>query len=152
MARNDRSTAATTRAPIQIAAGAVGVVFLLVGVLGFIPGVTSNFDTINFIGHESEAKLLGIFQVNILHNIVHLLFGAAGIAAARTIPWSRNFLIYGGVIYLVLWIYGMVVDLDTAANFVSLNTADNWLHLGLGAGMIALGLLLADRQVGRAAT
>ena len=152
MARNDRSAAAVTRAPIQIAAGAVGVVFLLVGILGFIPGVTSNFDTINFVGHESEAKLLGLFQVNILHNVVHLLFGAAGIAAAARLTWSRSFLIYGGVIYLVLWVYGLVIDLETAANFVSLNTADNWLHFVLGAAMIALGLVLADRREGRTAT
>lgn len=127
----------------QKAAGAVGAVFLLVGILGFIPGITSNFDTMGFIGHESDAALLGIFQVNILHNLVHLLFGVAGLAAAKA-SWgaSRNFLLYGGVIYLVLWIYGLVIDLDSALNFVSLNTADNWLHLVLGAGMVLLGVVL----------
>lgn len=127
----------------QKAAGAVGVVFLLVGILGFIPGITTNFDTMGFIGHESEAALLGIFQVNVLHNLVHLLFGVAGIAAARS-SWgaSRNFLLYGGVIYLVLWIYGLVIDFDSALNFVSLNTADNWLHLVLGVGMVLLGIVV----------
>lgn len=131
----------TTRTPTQKAAGAVGIVFLLVGILGFIPGITTNFDTIGFIGHDSEAALLGLFQVNILHNIVHLLFGAAGLAAARSWASSRAFLLYGGIIYLVLWIYGLVIDLDSALNFVSLNTADNWLHFVLGVGMIGLGVM-----------
>lgn len=128
--------------PIQIAAGIVGIVFLLVGLLGFVPGVTSNFDDIDFVGHESEAELLGLFRVNILHNIVHLLFGVAGVVAARAIVWSKNFLVYGGVVYLVLWVYGLVIDLDSEANFVSLNTADNWLHFGLGVAMIGVGLLI----------
>ena len=132
----------TTRSPLQIAALAVGAVFLLVGILGFIPGVTTNYGDMMFVGHDSEAKLLGLFQVNILHNIVHLLFGVAGLAAARAWETSRLFLVGGGAVYLVLWLYGVVVDLDSAANFVSLNTADNWLHLFLGAGMVALGLVL----------
>ncbi|WP_104167678.1 DUF4383 domain-containing protein [Arthrobacter sp. SX1312] len=130
------------RTNVQKAALAVGAVFLLVGILGFIPGITSNYDTMMFAGHESEAKLLGLFQVSILHNIVHLLFGVAGIAMARTIGGARSYLLYGGIIYLVLWVYGLVIDHDSAANFVPLNNADNWLHLVLGIGMIALALLL----------
>ena len=137
----------TNRSPLQIAALAVGAVFLLVGILGFVPGITTNFGDMNFIGHESEAKLLGIFQVNVVHNIVHLLFGVVGVAAARAWEPSRLFLIGGGVIYLVLWLYGLVIDRASAANFVSLNTADNWLHLFLGVGMIGLGAAL-----GRTAT
>lgn len=145
------STASTNRTAgmttTQKAAGAVGVVFLLVGILGFVPGITTNFDTMGFIGHESEAKLLGIFQVNILHNLVHLLFGIAGLAAAKS-SWaaSRSYLIYGGVIYLVLWVYGLLIDLSSALNFVSLNTADNWLHFVLGVGMIALGVVLSKSR------
>jgi predicted transporter len=99
-----------------------------------------------FAGHESEAKLLGLFQVSILHNIVHLLFGAAGLAMARTVSGARNYLIGGGAIYLVLWLYGLVIDHNSAANFVPLNGADNWLHLLLGIGMIALGLLTTRRN------
>ena len=132
----------TTRTRVQQAAMAVGAVFLLVGVLGFVPGITSNYDSLSFGGHHSEAKLLGIFQVSVLHNLVHLLFGVAGLALARTAKGARNYLIGGGVIYLVLWVYGLVVDMDSSANFVPLNDADNWLHLVLGIGMIALGLLL----------
>ena len=131
---------------MQKAALAVGAVFLLVGILGFIPGVTTNYDQLAGAGHESEALLLGIFQVSILHNIVHLLFGAAGIALARSIAGARNYLIWGGAIYLVLWLYGMFIDHESTANFVPLNTADNWLHFILGIGMIALGLLLTRNR------
>lgn len=128
---------------LQKAAMAVGVVFLLVGVLGFIPGVTTDYDQMEFAGHESGAELLGIFQVSILHNIVHLLFGIAGIAAAKSYSGSRNYLIGGGVIYLVLWIYGLLVGDNSSANFVPMNDADDWLHLLLGIGMIGLGVALS---------
>ena len=142
MASTSRSSAATTRSPIQLVAMIVGVVFLLVGVLGFIPGITSNYDDMQFASHMSDAKLLGVFQVSILHNIVHLLFGVAGLLLARTADTARLYLIAGGAIYLVLWIYGLVIDYDSSANFVPLNDADNWLHLLLGVGMIALGLVV----------
>jgi hypothetical protein len=130
------------RTTLQRAAQAVGVVFLLVGILGFIPGITSNYDTMMFAGHQSEAMLLGIFQVSILHNIVHLLFGVAGLAMARTVSGARTYLLGGGVIYAILWIYGLVIGQESAANFVPLNNADNWLHFVLAIGMIGLALLL----------
>jgi len=125
---------------VRTMASVVGAVFLLVGVLGFIPGITQNYDTLTFAGNGSDAKLLGIFEVSILHNIVHLLFGVAGLAMARATKSATTYLIAGGVIYLVLAVYGAVVDQASSANFVPVNTADNWLHLLLGIGMIALGL------------
>ncbi|MGW4640621.1 DUF4383 domain-containing protein [Sphaerisporangium sp. NPDC004334] len=137
----------TARTPLQAASLVVGVVFLVVGVLGFIPGVTTNLDDLQFAGHHSDAMLLGVFEVSILHNIVHLLFGVAGIVLARTWQGARAFLIGGGAIYLLLWVYGMLVGHDTAANFVPVNGADNWLHLLLGLGMIALGFALGRRSV-----
>ncbi|NED96672.1 DUF4383 domain-containing protein [Phytoactinopolyspora alkaliphila] len=141
-----------TATPIQTAATVFGAVFLLVGILGFIPGVTTDFDTMEFAGHESEAMLLGIFQVSVLHNIVHLLFGVAGLALARSFSGARAFLIGGGIVYAVLWIYGLIIDHDHEANFVPLNDADNWLHFVLAAAMIVLGLVLGRRRVGTRGT
>lgn len=134
------------RRPVQLAALVVGVVFLLVGVLGFIPGITTNFDSLTFAGHQSEALLLGLFQVSVLHNIVHLLFGVAGLALAKSAQGAFTFLIGGGAVYLVLWVYGLLIDHESGANFVPLNNADNWLHLGLGVGMIAAGLMLKPQH------
>ncbi len=132
-----------TATPLQMAAAAVAAVFLVVGIAGFVPGLTTNVDAMEFAGHESGAELLGVFQVSILHNIVHLLFGVAGLALARSWAGARAFLLGGGAIYAVLFVYGIVVDHRSDANFVPLNDADNWLHLALAVGMILLGLLLA---------
>lgn len=134
------------RTPVQKGALAVGAVFLLVGVLGFIPGITTNYDQLTFAGHHSEAALFGIFNVSVLHNIVHLAFGVAGVALARTFDTARAYLIGGGVIYLVLFLYGLVIDHNSSMNFVPVNNADNWLHLGLAAGMLALGIVLGRRH------
>lgn len=147
MTNTNNRTVDAGRTALQRAAQAVGVVFLLVGILGFIPGITSNYDSMMFAGHQSDALLLGIFQVSILHNIVHLLFGVAGLAMARTASGARTYLLGGGVVYAILWIYGLIIDQDSAANFVPLNSADNWLHFLLAVGMIALALLLGrDRR------
>ena len=128
------------------AAIAVAAVFVVLGVLGFIPGVTTNYDRLDWFGPESEALLLGVFQVSILHNLVHLGFGLLGVAAARAIGSSRVYLIGGGALYAVLWLYGLIVDKDSEANFVPLNNADDWLHLILAVVMIGLGLALTDRR------
>ena len=135
------------RTPVQSVAMLVGIVFLLVGILGFIPGITTNFDDITFARNESGAELLGIFQVSILHNIVHGLFGIAGLFLARTFDGARTFLIGGGVIYLILFLYGIIVGSDSGANFVPLNGADDVLHLLLGAGMIGAGFVLGRERI-----
>lgn len=145
-ATNVTGTDATTRTHVQRAAQVVGAAFLLVGILGFIPGITTNYDSMSFASHDSEAMLLGVFQVSVLHNVVHLLFGIAGLAMSRAVSSARSFLIGGGVVYLVLWLYGLLIDKMSSANFVPLNTADDWLHFLLGLGMIALGLALTRRR------
>jgi hypothetical protein len=137
-----------TATNMQKAATAVAAVFLLVGVLGFIPGITTDYDQMQFAGHESEAFLLGIFQVSILHNIVHLLYGVVGLMLARNWSGARVFLIVGGLVYGLLWLYGLLVGHESTANFVPLNTADNWLHFGLFVAMVALGFLLGRERRG----
>ncbi|MFD4422220.1 DUF4383 domain-containing protein [Agromyces sp. NPDC058484] len=142
--------AGTTRyagTPVQKVAAVFGVVFLFFGIAGFIPGLTTDVDTILFFGHESGALLLGLFQVSILHNIVHLLFGVAGLWLATSFAGSRAYLIWGGVIYAVLLLYGLfVAGAEHAGNFVPINVADNWLHAGLAVAMILLGVLLGRRE------
>ncbi|SEQ32250.1 DUF4383 domain-containing protein [Streptomyces radiopugnans] len=147
MASTGPRTADTAhRAPVITAAKVVSAVFLLVGILGFIPGITTDYGDMEFAGHESGAMLLGVFMVSILHNLVHLAFGVVGLAMARSAAGAKAFLIGGGVIYLLLWIYGLIIDKDSGANFVPLNTADDWLHFVLGVGMIALGVVLGGRR------
>jgi len=124
--------------PVQNVARLVGIVFLLVGTAGFIPGLTTDlYEGLEFAGDDGTSELLGIFQVSVLHNIVHGLFGLAGLALAATSSGARTYLIGGGAIYLGLFLLGIVGGGD----WIPSNTADNWLHLLLGGGMIGLGVL-----------
>ncbi len=120
---------------VQRLAAFAAVVFLVVGILGFVPGITTHYGDMSFAGHNSGAKLFGIFQVSILVNVVHLLFGVVGLVLARTAAGARNFLVVGGVVYLALWVLGIV----GGADWIPANTADNWLHFLLGVGMFGLG-------------
>ena len=135
------------RSLLQTFAAIMGLAFVLAGVGGFIPGVTSNYDELKLAGTDSNAELLGLFRVSILHNLVHLAFGVGLLAAARR-TWAAAYLIGGGVTYLVVVVYGFLVDMDSDANFLPLNDADNLLHLGLSVAMIVLGLigLAADKR------
>jgi hypothetical protein len=126
------------RTLVQNVARLVGIVFLLVGIAGFIPGLTTHlYEGLEFAGNDGSAELLGIFQVSVLHNIVHGLFGLAGLALAATPSGARTYLIGGGAIYLALFVIGVIGGGD----WIPVNDADNWLHLLLGGGMIGLGVL-----------
>lgn len=129
--------------PVQNVARLAGIVFLLVGIAGFIPGITTNlYDGLDFAGDGSEAELLGLFQVSVLHNIVHALFGV-GIFMAATPSGARTFLIAAGAAYVVLFVLGIVGGLD----WLPANDADDWLHLVLAIGLLALGFgLTRDRD------
>lgn len=131
------------RSLIELVGLAVAVTFMLVGLVGFLPGLTTNLGDIAFAGHESEAELLGVFQVSVLHNVVHMLFGVAGLVLAMSPRGARNYLVGGGIVYLALFAVGAAVEMDSNANFVPVNAADNTLHLALGAAMLALGFTLA---------
>jgi Domain of unknown function (DUF4383) len=115
-----------------------GIAFLGFGVLGFIPGITTNVGDMKFAGNDSPSELLGIFQVSILHNIVHLLFGIAGIALSRTWESARTYLFGSGLIYFGLLLFGLIVSFRDIndANFVPVNDADNLLHLALAIGLL----------------
>ncbi|NUT57993.1 MAG: DUF4383 domain-containing protein [Agromyces sp.] len=139
------TTAKYAGTPVQVVALIFGIVFLAVGIAGFIPGLTTDVDALLFWGSDSGAMLLGLFQVSILHNVVHLLFGAAGLWLASSIAGSRNYLIWGGVVYGLILVYGLFVSGDHPANVVPVNTADNWLHGALAVAMILFGLLLGRR-------
>ena len=130
------------REPGELAALVVACVFLLVGVAGFIPGITAHYDRMTFAGHHSGAMLFGVFAVSVVHNAVHLVFGLVGLAMARSPRTARIFLVGGGGVYAALWIYGLVVDPGSGANVVPVNAADNWLHLFFALTMFALAWLV----------
>jgi hypothetical protein len=120
---------------IQKLAAVFGVVFILIAIVGFLaPGGMAMQPT----DPATAAKVLGYFPVNLLHNIVHLLFGIWGLAASRSWGGSRQFFVWGGVIYLVLTIAGYLSP--TGFGFVPLGGADIALHCVLAILMLAIGL------------
>lgn len=131
------------RTDVQNVGMGVGIVLMLAGVLAFIPGITQQYGELRFLGPDSHAMFLGLFQVSMLLNIVQLVIGATGWAMSRNGMGARNFLMGFGLLYIVLSIFGLVVGVGSAANFLSLNTMDNWTHMVLGVLMIGAGWILS---------
>jgi Domain of unknown function (DUF4383) len=118
---------------LQKLAGVFGVIFILIAVLGFISpgGLVMAVD-------PTTGMLLGVFPVNLLHNIVHLLFGIWGLVASRTWSGSKNFFVSGGIIYVVLTCVGFLSPMGFG--LVPLGGADIWLHAVLAIAMLGIGL------------
>lgn len=117
-------------------AGVFGAVYTLIAVLGFL---TTDSDRTGFAGKTSD-DLIGLFGVNTLHNVIHLLIGV-GLLFAASKGWKTSRaanLLVGGT-YLVVALYGFFA-LDTDADLIGLNHADNFLHLFSGAALTAVAL------------
>lgn len=132
---------------VQGAAVLVAAAFLAVAIAGFIPGLTTNLDQLHWLWRDSRSELFGFFEVSVLHNLLHLAFGVAGLLLARTFARARAYLIGGGLIYLGLWVYGLLIDLAGPRNMLPLNNAGNWLHFSIGAVMTLLGVTLAGSRI-----
>ncbi len=139
-----RMTATAGRTTAQLVSLVFGIGFLLVAILGFVQG-----------GMSMEAdpglapKVLGLFPVNLLHNLVHLAFGVWGLAASRTHDASRAYCRISGIIYLVLTVVGYLAP--SGFGLVPLGGADPLLHLVLGAVLTAVGFMAPDTRTGGAA-
>lgn len=119
---------------------AIGVVFLLVGVLGFLL-------------NPSGGELLGIFAVNVVHNLIHVVVGVLGIAAAYT-GRSRLFAQGLGVVYLLVGVLGLIPGLapdGMLLGLVHINMADNILHLVVGALSALVGFTMIGQTQTRVA-
>jgi hypothetical protein len=135
----DRSTSTSAWTTNRIVALVIGIVFLIVGVLGLI------FDT-------NSGSVFG-FDVDLIHNLVHVLTGILGLAAAFS-GWSRRFNQTFGVIYLLIGLAGLVPALYFSQRLLGLmhvNAADNVLHLVVGLGAAVVGFFVND-SVTRGAT
>jgi hypothetical protein len=120
-----------------------GVVFIVVGVLGFtVPGGMQMGDAAN------APKLLGLFPVNLLHNLVHILFGVWGLAAARSFSGAVAYCKLGGMIYLALAVIGLVAP--TTFGLIPIGGNDVFLHTALGVLLVWVGFM-AKSEVGAAA-
>jgi hypothetical protein len=127
-----------------------GIVFLIVGIGGFIPGLTAQatpdpgLTMTHGYGHE-----LGMFPVNTLHNIVHLIFGAWGLAASRSLGGARGYFKAVAVIYALFAVMGLIPGLHTTFGLVPLYGADVVLHLLLAAVAAYFGFVRRDTVTDR---
>ena len=118
---------------LQKLAGVFGVIFIVVALLGFItPGGMA------MAMSPETGLLLGLFPVNLLHNIVHLLFGIWGLAASRSWSGSKSFFTIAGAIYVVLTCLGFLVPMGFG--LVPLGAANIWLHAVLAIALLGIGL------------
>jgi uncharacterized membrane protein HdeD (DUF308 family) len=143
-----RTTAWTTN---RIVALVIGVALLLVGIIGFfIPAENST----------GVQALFGIFDVDAVHNVVHVLSGILGIAAAFT-GWSRRFNQVFGIIYLLIGLLGLIpalyfpagsfgTDRGLFLGLMHINAGDHVLHLLIGIVAAAVGFFVADYAEARA--
>ena len=131
--------------PNRLIGTVFGAVYVLVGLLGF--AVTGG---VGFIATEG-GLLLGIFEVNPLHNVAHLLIGAAlliaGLSSASAAKATNTTV---GAVYLLLGLLGFFIA-DSALNILALNTADHFLHLASAIVLLGVGLT-ADKTVGAKAS
>ena len=141
MAANAGNTNSGARTWPQLLSLVIGAVYLLVGIVGFF---VTGFD--NFFGHDTNETILG-FEVNPFHNIVHILIGAAGLLLARTLAGARTYGWLLAVGYGATFVYGLFAVGQTW-DFLSLNWADNWLHLVSALAGLALALGPVRNAVG----
>ena len=125
-----------TKSPNRLLATVFGAVYLLVGLLGFTATAGAG---VGFFDTEG-GLLLGIFEVNVFHNIAHLLIGAALlIAGLSNVRAAKGVNIAVGAAYLLLGIIGLFI-VGSAANILAINAADNVLHFASAAILLAVGL------------
>lgn len=110
-----------------------GIVFLLIGIAGFVPQLVQEMHPEHpaLTIHANSGQLFGLFPVNVLHNIVHVLFGLWGLAAFRSVAGAKFYGRGVAVIYAVLTVAGFIPGLDTLFGLVPLFGNDIWLHAAL---------------------
>jgi hypothetical protein len=124
-----------------------GVVFLLIGVAGFIPGMTTPHTSPEITAQSNMGLLFGLFPVNLLHNIVHVLFGIWGLIAARSLGAARVYAKGVTVIYAVLGVMGLIPGLRSTFGLIPLYGHDIWLHFVLAAIAAYFGFVRRDDVV-----
>jgi len=129
-----------------------GIVFLVIGIAGFIPALkTPPQPGVDLAVDMGFGRLLGIFPVNVLHNIVHLLFGIWGVAAYRSFSRARLYARAVAVVYAVLAVLGFFPVVNTLFGLVPLYGNDIWLHIVLAAIAVYFGFFAPAPAEHRAA-
>ena len=105
-----------------------GIVFLAVGILGFVPAAVAPLHPGHAAVMGNGVQLLGLFPVNEIHNGVHILFGLWGLVASRSLGGSITYGRGIAIIYAVLTVAGFIPGLSTLFGLAPLYGNDIWLH------------------------
>ena len=106
-----------------------GIIYILVGILGFVPGINAMMPPEDGVTVAmSYGHLLGIFPVNVIHNVVHLLIGLWGVASAGSFAKARTYARSIAVIYGLLAICGFIAPFSSLFGLAPLFSHDIWLH------------------------
>ena len=127
----------------------LGIIFLLVGIAGFVPGLLQTPEPAADVEvTQSFGRLMGLFPVNALHNVVHIIFGIWGIAAYRSYTGARGYSKAVAIIYAVLAVMGLIPGLNTTLGLIPLYGHDIWLHAVIAIAAAYFGFVASDREVG----
>jgi hypothetical protein len=129
-----------------------GIVFLVVGVGGFVPGLTQPHDHPNLTVEAASGMELGLFPVNALHNLVHILFGVWGLVAARTFSAARTYARVVAIAYALLTILGLIPATNTTFGLVPIYGHDVWLHALLAGVAAYFGFAAREPSIAAART
>jgi hypothetical protein len=131
----------------------LGIIFLLIGIAGFVPGLLHTpAPAADVEVTQSFGRLMGLFPVNALHNLVHIIFGIWGIAAYRSYTGARGYSKAVAIIYAVLAVMGLIPGLNTTFGLIPLYGHDIWLHAVIAIAAAYFGFVATDREVGHSTT
>ena len=126
---------------IRTFAALFGIVFLLAGGSGFVPGLSPEHAHPDMTVTAESRLALRLFPVNVVHNVVHLAFGVWGLLAARGVTGSLIYARGVAVIYGLLTVLGAIPATSTTFGLVPIYGNDIWLHAGLAAVAAYFGFL-----------
>jgi hypothetical protein len=127
----------------------LGIVFVIVGVAGFIPGLTPAHVHPDLRVQAASGMELGLFPVNVLHDIIHIAFGVWGIVAASSFDAARAYARVVAIAYALLTVLGLIPATNTTFGLVPIYGHDIWLHALLALAAAYFGFVQTNRDVVR---
>jgi hypothetical protein len=124
--------------PAQGAAVVVGVFLIVIGIIGFIPGITTNLGELTFAGPASGALVFNIFATSVLQNAVHILLGLAAFGAARGRASSTLYLLSMSMLFFAFWMYGLLFNGSFPGNIFPFNYPDYAFNVSMGFALMIL--------------
>ena len=129
----------------------LGIIYIIAGIAGFVPALTPHTADMQPLSVEmAHGRALGLFPVNVLHNLVHIIVGALGILGSRSLSGARFFWKGLAVFYGLLAILGMIPATNTTFGLIPIYGHDVWLHAGTALVAAYFGFIARPAEESRA--